>query len=290
MRVQLMSDLHFEFHQDGGQAFVASLDPTGVDVLVLAGDIGLCADGSLQAGLGFLSERYSDAQIVMAAGNHEFYHSTREEVEATRQKMTALYSNLHWLENSSVTINGQRFLGCTLWFIDQPDGLNHHYCRSMGDQLIQGFYSWVYEANKASMRYLQDNVREGDIVVTHYIPTQEGVHPRWRPSSKTLGRFFLCQMPYSVLEIPSYWFFGHTHDTMAFEIGNCKFRCNPLGYPMESRPSHFIEKLVMGDRDSIQCTVCGHTFEVDSDALDLSDNHDARCPECGAWALQGETA
>ena len=39
MRLQLLSDLHFEFHRDGGRSFVDSLDPGGIDVLVLAGDI-----------------------------------------------------------------------------------------------------------------------------------------------------------------------------------------------------------------------------------------------------------
>ena len=34
MRIQLLSDLHFEFHRDNGRSFVESLDPDGVDVLV----------------------------------------------------------------------------------------------------------------------------------------------------------------------------------------------------------------------------------------------------------------
>ena len=36
MRVQVLSDLHFEFHRDGGEEFVRLLDPTDVDVLVVA--------------------------------------------------------------------------------------------------------------------------------------------------------------------------------------------------------------------------------------------------------------
>jgi len=39
MRLQIMSDLHFEMHADGGAGLICELDPTGVDVLVLAGDI-----------------------------------------------------------------------------------------------------------------------------------------------------------------------------------------------------------------------------------------------------------
>jgi len=39
MRIQVLSDLHFEFHRDGGAAFVRGLDPSGVDAPVVAGDL-----------------------------------------------------------------------------------------------------------------------------------------------------------------------------------------------------------------------------------------------------------
>jgi predicted phosphodiesterase len=40
MKIQLLSDLHFEFHNDQGNGLVNSLKPEGVDVLILTGDIG----------------------------------------------------------------------------------------------------------------------------------------------------------------------------------------------------------------------------------------------------------
>jgi predicted phosphodiesterase len=39
MKIQVMSDLHLEMHADGGAELIRELDRTGVDVLVLAGDI-----------------------------------------------------------------------------------------------------------------------------------------------------------------------------------------------------------------------------------------------------------
>ena len=39
MRLQLLSDLHFEFHRDHGRSFVSSLDPSGVDILVVGSAI-----------------------------------------------------------------------------------------------------------------------------------------------------------------------------------------------------------------------------------------------------------
>lgn len=39
MKLQTMSDLHLEMHAEGGAELIRELDPTGVDLLVLAGDI-----------------------------------------------------------------------------------------------------------------------------------------------------------------------------------------------------------------------------------------------------------
>ena len=39
MIVQLLSDLHLEMHRDDGRSFLASLDPSGVDLLIVAGDV-----------------------------------------------------------------------------------------------------------------------------------------------------------------------------------------------------------------------------------------------------------
>ena len=72
MRVQLLSDLHLEFHRDGGKAFLKSLDPSGVDVLVLAGDVDVAAGGLLQS-LTSICRLYRDSSVVYVAGNHEFY-------------------------------------------------------------------------------------------------------------------------------------------------------------------------------------------------------------------------
>ena len=70
-----LSDLHFEFHRDGGAALVASLDPTRADVLVVAGDLAV-ADGIAPA-LDLLCERYAPRPVVYVHGNHELYGTTR---------------------------------------------------------------------------------------------------------------------------------------------------------------------------------------------------------------------
>ena len=74
MNVQLLSDLHIEFHQDRGAAWIDALDPSGIDVLILAGDIAEVRDGLLGDVLQLFTDRYP--QVVFVPGNHEYYGSS----------------------------------------------------------------------------------------------------------------------------------------------------------------------------------------------------------------------
>ena len=39
LRIQIISDLHLEFHQDGGQRLLSTMNFQSSDVLVVAGDL-----------------------------------------------------------------------------------------------------------------------------------------------------------------------------------------------------------------------------------------------------------
>ncbi len=228
MRVQLLSDLHFEFMADHGRSFLASLDPEGVDVLVLAGDI---ATRSIlrQALLGF-ADHYPE--VIYVPGNHEYYGSSRERVDELLERACASLSNVHWLRDSSVTLGGQRFLGGTLWFPLQKD--NRLYERQIGDfRHIEGFRDWVYEAHDTTRRYLAADLRPDDVVVTHHLPHPAAVAPRWRGNS--LNRFFLSDCSDLIAQAqPKLWLFGHTHDSVDELVGPpeapTRLLCNPFGY------------------------------------------------------------
>ena len=63
MKLHVLSDLHLEF---------ADFTPASntADVIVLAGDIGLRAEGVTWA-----RKSFPDQEIIYVAGNHEFYGS-----------------------------------------------------------------------------------------------------------------------------------------------------------------------------------------------------------------------
>ena len=119
MRLQLLSDLHFEFHRDHGRSFVDSLEPQGIDVLVLAGDIAV-AEG-IRPALGLLCQKFHDATVVYVHGNHEFYHSDRATVCHATKHACSENPNLVWLDGTSAEIQGVRFHGASLWFPKTTD-------------------------------------------------------------------------------------------------------------------------------------------------------------------------
>jgi Icc-related predicted phosphoesterase len=228
--LQIVSDLHLEFHRDRGKAFLASMDPEGVDVLVVAGD--LCGGPMLRDVLTNLCSRFP--QVVYVLGNHEYYHSSPEEVHGTMGALCATLPNLTWLNNQVAEVAGLRFAGGTLWF---PRPQTHAVNQARFDindfRLIDGgFEQWVYEENKACVALLQAAAKDVDVVVTHHIPTGSGTAPEYRGS--LLNHYFVHDLGRLIEEAqPSLWICGHTHHRFWTFIHDTTLVCNPFGYPHE---------------------------------------------------------
>jgi len=78
----------------GAGALITSLDPPGVDVLVVAGD--LATVDYLAAGLRDLCDRF--AHVVYVLGNHEFYGTSFAEVRAEMALLSSRHANRHVLD------------------------------------------------------------------------------------------------------------------------------------------------------------------------------------------------
>ncbi len=243
MKVQLMSDLHLEFHRDHGISFFKSLDPKDVDVLVLAGDITVLRDYYwAQDTFSELCALYKN--VVYVQGNHEYYSTDVGTAEHHLNAIEVGLSNLHVLRHGSVkTIDGQRFIGGTLWFGKEKN--NRIYAQQMNDfHVIGGFDPWVYEQNELTIQGFQDNLCEGDVVVTHHLPSQKSVHQKFRMSS--LNRFFVCDVEdIIVARKPKLWLHGHTHEACDYVVGSTRVVANPHGYPHEDIEIPFNPKLVI---------------------------------------------
>lgn len=227
--IQILSDLHLEFHRDGGKEFINSLDPKGVDVLVVAGD--LCTESGLGEALKRLCDRWP--HVVFVCGNHEYYHSSPERVTNRMFSHELTLPNLTWLNNKTRVVAGVRFVGGTLWFPRPSSRQIVNARKGMNDfRIIKGFEPWVYEQNKACEDLLWKKAKFADVVVTHHIPTEQGILPRYRGSP--LNHYFCRDLTPLIEEAkPPLWLFGHTHSTQDFTIGETRLVANPLGYPQE---------------------------------------------------------
>ena len=223
MKIQYLSDLHLEFHQDKGAAFLNEIVHEA-DILVIAGDLGIFKD--MNRAFKFLSKKYK--HIIYVAGNHEYYHSGPEETHELLNSCKAKFKNLHWLDNSAIEIKGQRFIGGTGWFPYRMDNLIHK-CKLADFSYIRGFEPWVYEKNKDFVNLLYDNLTKNDIIVMHHLPSYNSVPAIFMHSE--LNRFFVCDITDLMLgREPRAVIHGHTHTSCTYKLEDTKILCNPFGY------------------------------------------------------------
>ena len=230
MKIQVMSDLHLEMHADGGAELIRELDPTGVDVLVLAGDITMARYyESLASVFEPLAIKYR--HILYVPGNHEYYKSSPKQVARNLTKLAKEVPQVVIPQNEITVIAGQRFIAGTMWF--RPDPLGDLNKRFMHDfSLIQDFEPWVYDQNAAFEKVLATHVEAGDVVVTHHLPALESVPPRFARSA-TNAYFVSDATSYIREHQPKLWIHGHTHDRCDYMLGETRVVANPLGYPNE---------------------------------------------------------
>jgi predicted phosphodiesterase len=230
MKLHIMSDLHFEMHADGGSELIRGLDSTGVDVLVLAGDITMarCYE-DLEGVFKPLTRKYR--HILYVPGNHEYYKSSPAQVTRNLAKLTKAFPEVVTPQNGATVLAGQRFVVGTMWFRLDPAAEPSK--RLMHDfSLIKDFEPWVYEQNAAFEQIVANRLRATDVVVTHHLPAPQSTPARFARSAA--NAFFMCDMTSYISERqPKLWIHGHTHDRCDYLLGRTRVVANPLGYPSE---------------------------------------------------------
>ncbi|HSI47779.1 MAG TPA: metallophosphoesterase [Ideonella sp.] len=261
MKIQLMSDLHLE--RDPG--FVPVPVP-GVDLLVLAGDIGSYQAGSRLKDDDFGLARFSPQgagaawpEVMFLPGNHEFDH---QEYGATYDRLRGLCEQLGitWLE-SEVLVRGRvRFIGSTLWSdfdalapadasVTQQLQLREKAFRAANFYLrkntsLQDGQPMLAEAVRglslASQAWLREQLARpfdgSTVVVTHFAPSLRSADPRYGVNPGTAG---FCNAMDDLLPQAEVWMHGHLHCFNDYTVQGCSaeglpWACrvvaNPLGY------------------------------------------------------------
>ena len=191
LKIQLLSDVHTEFHhhfpegkwygrakKDFGQTFIRRLNPQNVDVLVLAGDIALGYD--IPRVLSAFARRFKKAKVIYVHGNHEHYGqaNTFQRVWGETIDVCDEHDNLIWLNDGVCTIQGQRFVGTCMWYPDTTEAVLLRK-RWSDFSAIPGAGKRIFSASKQAVRFLEQEVREGDVVSTHMLPSAESTRKNY---------------------------------------------------------------------------------------------------------------
>lgn len=224
MKLQVVSDLHLDFHVDEGRGLVEEITAGDYDLLVVAGD--LSAAPALEASLRLLVRCSQGRHVLYVPGNHDYYHSHREATQAILARMVKeAPGTLTVLDNSMAYIQGKLFVGSTLWFLWPAPAATDVL---LGDfRHIHGLSTWVNDVSRMSEKFLQDKIREDSIVVTHHSPHSRCMAPRF--AGNILNRYFIHDLG-DVVGKPKLWIHGHTHDSLDVRVGGCQVICNPFGY------------------------------------------------------------
>ena len=223
MKAMILSDLHFEFMPDNGKAFVDAL-PTDCDVAILAGDICVLKTNSRE-GVNYLCQKFP--KVIYVLGNHEFYKGNNYATQARIKELLDKNKNLTVLDNAVEEFGGKRFIGSTLWFPPSPETIDGQDYFSDFIAILE-YPNWFYERSADALQFLRKEVKPGDVVITHHIPSDECVAPRW------IGDPFNCFFVGGAGDIfdlnPSMWIFGHSHFPMDKVIKNTRIINNARGY------------------------------------------------------------
>lgn len=247
MKIQLMSDLHVG-HKHKHLPKLSS----EADVLVIAGDISSnynkCYEGIEKVVKG------ATLPIVFVLGNHDYYGNSISGAIKDFRNFFSTKSNYHFMEKDKVSIDGVNFVGTTLWTdLDKGRGATWaqfampdypNILKSLDQTNGQTIDTQdTIDAHNEDMVFLKNNVKKGDIVISHHIPSYSLVAPQYIGNSLTSA--FAVDLDNFILDNePAFWFFGHTHTNWNKKIGNTVCVCNPFGYPFEMYKQYKEETLV----------------------------------------------
>ena len=225
VKIQYFSDLHLEF---GDLPCVRG----DADVVIAAGDIGVGLDG-----IGWLTQ--FDCPVIYVLGNHEYWGQDYTDfIDKVWQESSG--TNIHFLENESVIIDGVRFVGCSLWtdYGRANDQIMSAAAKGMNDfrYITDGGAPLkprrLLEAHRQSVDWLSDVLShpyEGQtVVVTHHAPSMKS----WHRSPMDGYQYCYCSNLETILRQSEaeLWVHGHTHHAQDYRVHGVRVVCNPRGY------------------------------------------------------------
>lgn len=250
MKLRIASDIHTEFmareqHKIPRIALhtLPEMDGDSETTLILAGDIGsMHKPKCLIAFIDAVAPRFKD--VFYIPGNHEYYGGTLKDTPAEISMMLSHHKNL-WFAPLGVfqcgDENKRRIFYTTLWtnfdnenpvsMFEAQYAMNdyQHICNVIKNGITDRILpAHTLALHKKSMEMLED-IREGDIVITHHLPSRRSV-PKEFIGSNLNGAYASMLDRFIAEKKPALWIHGHTHSPCDYMIGDTRIICNPRGY------------------------------------------------------------
>lgn len=234
MRLWLLSDLHLER---------ADWTPPAIpdaDICIVAGDTDR---GAREAVDWMAAEIRPHMPVIGVLGNHEFYYH-KTGIERSEAARHGRLRDVVMLDDTTVVIDGTRFVGGTLWtdfhLYGTPresaqaayDHMNDFKLISHGDNILTPTQSALLHA--ATMKHIYSVLEspfDGDtVVVSHHSPSPRSLSDEYEPDDP-LNAAFHSKLEWIIERYqPALWVHGHTHSSADYEIGSTRVVCNPRGY------------------------------------------------------------
>lgn len=248
MKTHVFSDTHLD-HYSAKQrkAFFTKLKAKVAEdkpeLAIIAGDVcgWYTAQFSiLELAIKDFSKLYKN--VIFVLGNHDYWSSTFDEVSAKiKMLFSASFPNVHFFHpTGSVTIDGIKFGGGTLWYADPHNPLMNFIDLSRVLDAPESIYA-------AHEEFLKLNLEEFDVIVSHHMPIAECVAPKWQNYH---NNYFFCSYLERHLstfkKLPRLWVMGHSHTPLDF-VSSFGFRCylNAFGYENEGENPDFWDRLLV---------------------------------------------
>ena len=247
MKIAIANDLHLEFGD------IELRNDQNADLLILAGDIVVAEDRiNHNRYVDFFKQVCAEfREVFYIMGNHEHYKGT---IDKTKYLIEDTF-DIKVYENEYFDLNGFRILGTTLWTdLNNGDPITAISLKQyMTDYAVirklpnkTKLNPWdTFELNKKAVEFIQNNVTDNCIVVTHHGPTHKSIPQRFITERHANGGY-VNRLENLILDNPGIklWVHGHTHDNFDYEVGTCRVVCNPRGYVGYENTNNFKLKYV----------------------------------------------
>jgi len=233
MKVQIISDLHLEFHKRFPRI------PPKEDILILAGDIGKINYPNFEPFLEYLSENWK--LIIYVFGNHEFYHSSKT-IYTLMEEYKLLFSkypNIKLLEDDTYETEDYLFYGSL--FLPK---VSVPYTNCFKQIKEKNKKNWTVPISLETWNHLHQNYQislknrlnnlpdKKIIIITHYPLLINGTsHPKYLDDSLEKKENFAVDFDFGKVTHQITCIAGHTHYSYDFLTENgIRFISNQVGY------------------------------------------------------------